>query len=78
MTTDLPTSEGAVETAKGTGVTATLPALETVRGESFKAAALPTIYFQKNKKDFEKIFKKLHKENDKKYNKKLDKNIGGV
>lgn len=34
-------------------------------------------YFQKNKKDFEKIFKKLHKENDKKYNKKLDKNIGG-
>lgn len=35
------------------------------------------LYFQKNKKDFEKIFKKLHKENDKKYNKKLDKNIGG-
>ncbi|MBL1125899.1 LPXTG cell wall anchor domain-containing protein [Streptococcus suis] len=34
------------------------------------------LYFQKNKKDFEKIFKKLHKENDKKYNKKLDKNIG--
>lgn len=36
-----------------------------------------SLYFQKNKKDFEKIFKKLHKENDKKYNKKLDKNIGG-
>lgn len=35
------------------------------------------LYFQKNKKDFEKIFKKLHKENDKKYNKKLDKNMGG-
>ncbi|HEM4288355.1 TPA: LPXTG cell wall anchor domain-containing protein [Streptococcus suis] len=35
--------EGAVETAKGTGVTATLPALETVKGESVKATALPTI-----------------------------------
>ncbi|HEL1612864.1 TPA: LPXTG cell wall anchor domain-containing protein [Streptococcus suis] len=45
VTTELPTSEGAVETAKGTGVTATLPAgelpaLETAKGEGAKIEEL--------------------------------------